>query len=519
MSSRRPALSSGDPTMRASPSLASHTSSQLSLSLYTTTSSSTIWGPGALAGKAILALGKATVRAVEQVIILRRLATIRAHLPCTDDDGGSESEFMGRLFDDLLELSRPELYPDSIRHSAMELVLIQVASLQTDYLVNCLSRWPLGDLVLLMMELMSVALFYESGFLEPRLANAYISALPQGHHPLLPPIVFIVKLMKRDETAFEAALSSKFLDFLLLAASQKRLRACHKSAEDHTTLGSAFAVLSAPPKNLCSLWKISLEQFLNHSPSLHDAVQHISETSPETWFMLEAHFLQREVPRLLYLASLPKYHLYNEKGLLRNMPGGLHSLPEVSTYNMYDLRKELNPAAFSALYHLMYCVAFKGDVLRHMQDYLRRQSHCTKVSIFAQIMPESLSQGMQELYAHAGGHQRLQTLTTKLLLDLAARDDSYKHAVLDAVVTLLITVLIPEMSPTAIHDDLYRRGHFFPSTKRRPSYSKRTLQLFGIIRENRLASVIFQPGSRTSCQVAEVLEPIFNGVDGMAGST
>ena len=126
---------------------------------------------------------------------------------------------------------------------------------------------------------------------------------------------------------------------------------------------------------------------------------------------------------------------------------------------------------------------------------------------------------MQELYAHAGGHQRLQTLTTNLLFDLAARDDSYKHAVLDAVVTLLITFLIPEMNPTAIHDDLYRRGHFFSAIKRRPSYSKRTLQLFGIIRENRLASVIFQPGSRTSCQVAEVLEPIFNGVDGTAGST
>ncbi|KAJ7194929.1 hypothetical protein GGX14DRAFT_404288 [Mycena pura] len=510
-SSHRPALSSGGPTIRTSPSLASHTSSQPSLSLYTTTSSSTIWGPGALAGKAILALGKATVRAAERVIILRRLATIRAHLPCTDDDGGAESEFgIAYLTTCWSFNSRTVVTSDLNLWSKWYSITC---------LINCLSRWPLDDLVLLMMELMSVAMFCESGFLEPRLANAYLSALPQDHHPLQPPTVFIVKLMKRDETAFEAALLSKFLEFLLLAASQRRLRAPHKSVEDHTAL--AFDVLSAPPESLRDLCKSSLEQVwpYHHSLSLKDIVQHISETPPDRWFMLEANFLQREVPRLLYLAVTECCGARPSHWPVHTRRTTTFSL-KFYICNMYGRRKELNPdfPAFSALYHLMCCVAFEGDhrdVLRHMEDCLRPHCPVPGSNADSYTRPESLSQGMQELYTHAGGHQHLQTLTTNLLFDLAAHDNSCKDAVLDAVVTLLLTLLIPEMNPAAIHDDLYRRCHFFPSIKRRPSYSKRTLQLFGIIRENRLASVIFQPGSRTSCQVAEVLEPIFNGVDGI----
>jgi hypothetical protein len=71
-------------------------------SLYTSTSSSTQWGPGWLAGKAVLAVGEAALRGAERLVILKRLATIKAHLPCD----ATHSPFMDRLFDDLLELSR-----------------------------------------------------------------------------------------------------------------------------------------------------------------------------------------------------------------------------------------------------------------------------------------------------------------------------------------------------------------------------------------------------------------------------
>lgn len=96
--------------LRSSPSLSSLASSlsSVSSSLYTTTSSRTQWGPGALTGKAILALGKATLRGAERVVIFRRMATIKAHLPYYDNDGvrGTARGFMDGIFDDLLELSR-----------------------------------------------------------------------------------------------------------------------------------------------------------------------------------------------------------------------------------------------------------------------------------------------------------------------------------------------------------------------------------------------------------------------------
>jgi hypothetical protein len=85
-------------------------------SVYTTTSSSTQWGPGALAGKGILAIGKAVVRSAEYLVITRRLSAIKAVLPCSDkDDGDGET-----MFNDLLELSRYVLRP---MHASAEVLL------------------------------------------------------------------------------------------------------------------------------------------------------------------------------------------------------------------------------------------------------------------------------------------------------------------------------------------------------------------------------------------------------------
>jgi hypothetical protein len=124
---------------------------------------------------------------------------------------------------------------------------------------------------------------------------------------------------------------------------------------------------------------------------------------------------------------------------------------------------------------------------------------------------EARSREMRDLCALVGGRQRLNSVLTKFLLDLTRFDQLSKYAVLDAVVTLVIPLLVPEMKSWAIHEDLFRRSHFFPSLKLRPSYSKTTLSLFSVIRENMLSSVIGQPGLRSSQQIADVLEPIFNG--------
>jgi hypothetical protein len=71
-----------------------------------TTSPSTIWGPGALAGKALLAFGNATLKGVENVIVSQRLRAIRTFLSNENNRRLTETEKSEKVFDDLIELSR-----------------------------------------------------------------------------------------------------------------------------------------------------------------------------------------------------------------------------------------------------------------------------------------------------------------------------------------------------------------------------------------------------------------------------
>lgn len=58
-----------------------------------------------MAGKAILAMGKAVVRSAEYLVISRRLSNIKAALPCSDNDLSQQGNLQA-MFDDLLDLSR-----------------------------------------------------------------------------------------------------------------------------------------------------------------------------------------------------------------------------------------------------------------------------------------------------------------------------------------------------------------------------------------------------------------------------
>jgi hypothetical protein len=65
---------------------------------------STTWGPGTrLSGKALVALGKASIRGVENLVIFRRLQAIQSHIanPKTTDSVKIE-----QIYCDLLELTR-----------------------------------------------------------------------------------------------------------------------------------------------------------------------------------------------------------------------------------------------------------------------------------------------------------------------------------------------------------------------------------------------------------------------------
>lgn len=77
----------------------------LSISNCSATTSETVPGPGALSGKAIRALGKATLRGAEKLIIWRKAQAINAKFPHNNGD-----DFLGAksMYEDVLELSRSD---------------------------------------------------------------------------------------------------------------------------------------------------------------------------------------------------------------------------------------------------------------------------------------------------------------------------------------------------------------------------------------------------------------------------
>ncbi|KAJ7763063.1 hypothetical protein B0H16DRAFT_1528724 [Mycena metata] len=83
---------------------------------------STVWGPGTLAGRAILALGEATLKSLDRIIdresraIQKRLEATRSSVP----------HLTPEMYSDLVELSRPDLYPQYILEMALEILIHQL---------------------------------------------------------------------------------------------------------------------------------------------------------------------------------------------------------------------------------------------------------------------------------------------------------------------------------------------------------------------------------------------------------
>ncbi|KAF9075552.1 hypothetical protein BDP27DRAFT_1315259 [Rhodocollybia butyracea] len=118
----------------------------------TVSSASTFTGIGSLSGKAIFNVGKLTLKAIEQVIISRRLSAIATHFP---HHAGAKLPGLTEMYMDLLELSRPELYPESIRIRALQMLVAQIASRSSETLVKVLSNWPVVELCLIIRDIAS----------------------------------------------------------------------------------------------------------------------------------------------------------------------------------------------------------------------------------------------------------------------------------------------------------------------------------------------------------------------------
>ena len=148
-------------------------SSRISYASSTTSEISTIWGPGTLTGKALEAFGEATLRGIDNLVIRRKLTSLRSVFP-----HGAQVKNIEQVYDDILELSRyildslsylmcsrptyrlsrPRLYTKTIGQAAMRLLMAQIGSRNTYHLINGLDQWPEVEVRLFLSQVMSTYL-------------------------------------------------------------------------------------------------------------------------------------------------------------------------------------------------------------------------------------------------------------------------------------------------------------------------------------------------------------------------
>ncbi|KAK7435789.1 hypothetical protein VKT23_019487 [Stygiomarasmius scandens] len=118
----------------------------------TSGSGSTIPGPGALSGKLVKALGRLVLRTSDDVAIWMRLTSIRIR---------RSSVLLGRVWDDLLEFSRRDIYSTSIRRRSLEFLLnaiqddLYIRSNHEDSLVSRLMKLPQTEIEMFVVQMVS----------------------------------------------------------------------------------------------------------------------------------------------------------------------------------------------------------------------------------------------------------------------------------------------------------------------------------------------------------------------------
>ncbi|KAF8141026.1 hypothetical protein K438DRAFT_1878909 [Mycena galopus ATCC 62051] len=347
-------------------------------SLYTTTSSSTQWGPGAIAGKALRALGKAVIRGIEHFIILRRLATIVAAMPCLDEADSAEAHNFETMFDDVLELSRRGFYPESIRIQAMQIIVAQVAKQHTHHLCVSLSKWVSNeDLVALLSEIAAVGLFANRGFPSPQLVRVYRAALPKNAHPWSPCIRFMSQVAQLTEETFHAVLHARFFEVILWTAGAQ-VQAGASNSSFRGDCDEAFCILSRPPSDdLSLLWH---EETCRYSPNeqLGSVIQMVDAISAQDmWSAVERRLLEVQEDLILETAfafitldhATPQYPM---------QPG------------MAFFSTSQSSVSAIAMQTFMRCIALNCELHLHTERFLLRLSYEKMVLAITNIIRKLL---------------------------------------------------------------------------------------------------------------------------------
>ncbi|KAJ7115270.1 hypothetical protein C8R44DRAFT_794364 [Mycena epipterygia] len=479
-------------------------------SLYTTTSSSTQWGPGALAGKAILAMGKAVVRSAEHLIILRRMSAIKAATPCSDD---SSAQFgsLETMFDDLLELSRPMLYPEAIRIQAMQIIMAQIAGKQTLHLRDSISRWEIehDELVAFLSEIVGVALFSKRGFPDKRLVHAYRAALSDDWDPWSPCITFLTGVAQLNENMFHGVLSARFLEMVLWASgAQMRWKKYNKILE--TNCNAAFNILSEPPTaNLSILWVEQLHGFGSEdsSTSLSGLVELV--TLRQMWPTIERRLLEMHVCAMLEVLLSPTSYV---EVLLDLGPPFLYSNSqlELGSPTSPFSKKILFPFTSVMLNFLRY-VGIGGAAHTETTAYFSRLSYRKQVATLACLIRHIISQSCIDQSAFGSSMALFRTdspdIASTIVQFLVNISGSLQSSVLDAAIFSILPMLTTPWNSSKIFQELYRRTYFRLGRKSRSPYRGHTVELLTEIKHSGLSGVVNQ--ANWTGNWVHFLQPLF----------
>ncbi|KAJ7748416.1 hypothetical protein B0H16DRAFT_1553343 [Mycena metata] len=484
-------------------------------SLYTTTSSSTQWGPGAVAGKAIRAMGKAVVRGAEYVVISRRLSGIKAVMPCSDNELAQRPN-VDQMFVDLLELSRPRLYPEAFRTQAMQILLAQIGSQQTHYLGTCIATWEADheELVALLSEIIGIILFPKRGFLNQRLAASYIGALPSDCHHWMPCISFMSGVAGQNDATFHAVLDARFLEVILwVSGAQIYHRKIDPALENECI--RAFKVLSEPPSHdLSVLW---VEQLLNLSAdnsivSLAEAVHSI--TVQRLWPTIECRLLEMHVGAMLNTMHNAEAHLF-ENALREGNYNGPPRFHLVSFNMTFSLS-----AGFMRNY--LRCVGLGAgpDVLHRTVNYLSGLAYPKRIITLSRIIHHLIAQS----YIDGSHGVNLSTSLFKpqhpdmahnivqflVRIGVSSQVPLAEEALLDATLLTISPFLAAPWDSRKVHGNIYRHmawPRVLGGARSLSTYSDHTSDLLKAIRTSGLWTVVDE-SSRTRSWV-HFLQPLF----------
>ncbi|KAJ7854517.1 hypothetical protein B0H14DRAFT_2756200, partial [Mycena olivaceomarginata] len=468
------------------------------------------WGPGAMAGKAILAMGKAVVWSAEYLIISRRLSSIKVALPCSDCDIAQQQRF-GAMFDDLLK------------------------SRETYFLRCSLSTWEIEHDVWWPFYLRSLEWCY---FQKRGLVHAYTTALPRDCHPWSPCINFMSRIAELSDSMRSAVLQARFLEAIVwVSGAQKR-----KTNSDNM-LQLNVQKHSASSQNL--LHSIVLNKFSNFvrisRRTFSDWLTSI--TVERMWSVVEGRLLEMHADAMLKLiqqsVSEGSQHIMDHyffdswesetvfyyfhqsmdhsKFLTSTIFDGT-TRDGLGTITIdYTSKHSKSALSTNLMRNFLRCVGSGGDIHNKTVDYLAQLSYREKVMTLTQMIEHLIAQSLLDpstvestMVLFTPGNPDIARNIVQFFVCVSESLQSIENPLLDATISTILPFVANCWDSARIREDVHRRFYspFRPHRRVPPPYRTYSVQFLNTIRSSDLSAVIDE--AYRSGSWVQFLQPLFH---------